>query len=33
MVCELQLEFRCFYALKKADGHKRYVQFRNMLAA
>jgi len=31
-VCELQLQLRDFYKLKKADGHKRYVEFRNLRA-
>jgi hypothetical protein len=31
-VCELQLQWRPLYSIKSADGHARYVQYRNDLA-
>jgi hypothetical protein len=29
-ICELQLVLKQFFLLKKAEGHARYVTFRNM---
>ena len=31
-VCELQLGIHAIDALKHADGHRRYVQYRNLSA-
>jgi hypothetical protein len=31
-ICELQLQWEPFYRIKSAEGHARYVEFRNQLA-